>query len=222
MVVAWRGAPAARRVMAAAILCLGLPVLGAAAAAAAEEARLSQANRADVARIEAYLNGIKTLKARFLQVAPSGALAQGMLYLSRPGKMRIQYDPPVPVLMVATGIWLIYYDGELGEPTYLPVGASPAGLLLKKEIKLSGDLEVTSVERGPGVIHIGVKERGAREKGSLRFTFADHPLMLKKWTIVDAKGRSTQVALINPEFGTKLDPDLFLFEDPTPPVEIDR
>jgi len=38
---------------------------------------LTAQDRADIARIETYLNGLKTLKARFLQVAPDGRTSQG-------------------------------------------------------------------------------------------------------------------------------------------------
>ena len=54
-------------------------------------------DRADLARIETYLDTLRTLKAHFLQVAPNGALAEGTAWLDRPGRMRFQYDPAEPV-----------------------------------------------------------------------------------------------------------------------------
>src|SRR4029077_11927136 len=56
---------------------------------------------ADLARIETYLDGLRTLKAHFLQAAPNGAITQGPAWLDRPGRMRFQYDPPSPLLLVA-------------------------------------------------------------------------------------------------------------------------
>jgi len=57
--------------------------------------------RADIARVEAYMNGLHTLKSRFLQVAPDGSTAGGVAWVDRPGRMRFQYDPPSPLLLVA-------------------------------------------------------------------------------------------------------------------------
>ena len=73
----------------AAILIVALAWMAApvpASAAPPPAATLSAADRADVGRIEAYLNRIRTLKARFLQVSSTGDLSEGTLFISRPGK----------------------------------------------------------------------------------------------------------------------------------------
>ncbi len=71
---------------------------GARAAAPARAAdavpALSEADRTDLARIEAYLNGLTTMQARFLQFSSDGCYAEGHIYVERPGRMRIEYDPP--------------------------------------------------------------------------------------------------------------------------------
>lgn len=79
-------------------------------------------DRADLARIASYLNGIRTLKARFLQVAPSGALSEGAVWLERPGRMRFQYDPPSPLLLVAGHGLVVFRDFALNQTTNIPVG----------------------------------------------------------------------------------------------------
>lgn len=175
---------------------------------------LSTRDRADVARVNEYLNAITTVKARFRQIAPSGALAAGTIYISRPGKMRVEYDPPVKVLIVATGIWLIYFDGELGQTSYLPLGSSPASFLIKGNTKLGDDITVTKIVRRKGELRVDMTETGSEEKGSLRMIFDDKPLRLKAWTVVDAQGKSTQVRLIDAQFGLKLDTSLFEFVSP--------
>ncbi len=74
----------------------GLAAAGAARAAPVA-APLTPADRADLARIAAYLNGITGLKAKFLQVAPDGAVSQGIAWLERPGRMRFQYRSAEPL-----------------------------------------------------------------------------------------------------------------------------
>src|SRR5262245_26984965 len=74
-------------------------------------------DRADLARIETYLDGLRSLKARFLQVAPNGAIAQGEAWLERPGRMRFQYDPPSPLLLVAGHGLVVFHDKALNQTT---------------------------------------------------------------------------------------------------------
>ena len=82
-------------------------------------------------RIEAYLTGVKSLKARFQQFSQNGGLIYGNIYLRRPGRLRIEYDPPVPVLIVADGTWASFYDTELDQLNQAPLGSTPAWFLLR-------------------------------------------------------------------------------------------
>ena len=93
-----------------------------AAAAPPAPAPLTPQDRDDLARIEAYLNGMRTLKARFLQEAPDGATSEGLAWMQRPGRMRFQYDPPSPLLLVAGHGLFVYYDRELRQTTNIPLG----------------------------------------------------------------------------------------------------
>ena len=89
-------------------------------AADASPSGLSVDEKITVKRVEKYLNELFTLKSRFLQATSTGNYTEGTLYLSRPGKMRIEYDPPAQLLIVADGTWLIYNDIELDQITHLP------------------------------------------------------------------------------------------------------
>ncbi|MEP4885769.1 MAG: outer membrane lipoprotein carrier protein LolA, partial [Alphaproteobacteria bacterium] len=89
---------------------------GFAAAAEAIPATLSAADRADLARIEAYLNALTTMESRFLQFSEDG-VAEGRIMLDRPGRLRIEYAPPVPVLMIASSPLLMYHDTKLKQTT---------------------------------------------------------------------------------------------------------
>ncbi len=64
---------------------------------------LSADDKAALGRVEGYLSGIHTISAEFTQAAPSGDISSGKFYLQRPGKLRMEYSPPTPVLMVTSG-----------------------------------------------------------------------------------------------------------------------
>ena len=66
-----------------------------------------------VRRIEDYLNDLKSVSARFIQISSNGSLAEGDVNIQRPGRMRFEYDEPVPIVMIANGVTLLYFDKKL-------------------------------------------------------------------------------------------------------------
>src|ERR1700758_3024256 len=97
-------------------------------------AGLKPADRADLERIEQYLNGIRTMAGRFTQFAQDGGTAAGSVYLQRAGKMRFDYDKPSPILLVADGTFVVYIDYSLKESSYLPISSTPAWFLLRDKV----------------------------------------------------------------------------------------
>lgn len=186
----------------------------AAVAATPPRAALSDQDRADIARVEEYLNAIRTLSARFLQISDTGGTAEGKLYLSRPGKLRLEYDPPVPILLVASSGFLIHYDKQLKTVAHLPINSTPAGLLVREHVTLSGDVAVTSVERGPGSLRVTVVQSKDPQAGRITLVFSERPFALSNWQVTDAQGSVTRVALIDPRSGVPLDPALFRLNEP--------
>ncbi len=169
---------------------------------------------ADINRIEAYLNQMTTLDSRFVQIDPQGNFTEGTLFLSRPGKMRFEYDPPTPLLLVADGTWFIYVDKELEEVSHIPLDSTPAAFLLREEISFRDEYKVTDISAGAGLVTVQVIDRYAPENGKVQLVFEDRPLQLKQWTVTDAQGLDTRVTLINSRFGRELDDELFRFKDP--------
>ena len=194
---------------------LALPVAPA-LAAPPRAAVLSADDRADVQRVEQYLNGIHSLAAHFQQFAQDGGTAGGRVYVARPGRMRFEYEAPSPILLLADGTWVVYIDNQLKQVSYLPIGSTPAWFLLRDNISLADGVTITKFERGPGVIRISLVENKSPENGQLTLTFADKPLELRQWTIVDQQGKSTTVVLNDTRFGVPIDPKAFTF------VEIGR
>ncbi len=199
------------RLLAAVTVCglLALPTTGARAEDEAQVAALSAQDIDDLARVEQYLTEIRTLEARFVQVSSNGTIAEGDLYLNRPGRLRFEYDPPFPVLMLADGLVLLYYDKELEEATYLPLWETPLWFLLKDEIKLQDNVRLLGIDRGFGTLRLTVEEESDDPQGRVTLVFGDQPLALKKWIVTDAQGITTEVALISLRAGVDLDETLF-------------
>lgn len=172
------------------------------------------ADQTEIERAEQYLNRITTVRARFEQQSSNGGTASGMFYLQRPGKLRIDYAPPSHLQIYASSGLLIYVDTELEESTYVPLSATPAGLLVRENVRFSGDVTVTKVERRPQVLRIELVQTKEPDAGRVTLGFADQPLELRQWDVVDAQGITTTVTLLNAEFGVRIDPNVFIFQDP--------
>jgi outer membrane lipoprotein-sorting protein len=182
--------------------------------ASAQARPLSAQDRADIARIEAYLDTLRSLKGRFLQIAPDGGTSQGKAWLERPGRMRFEYDPPSPFLLVAGHGVVMFYDRKLQQVSSFPIGTTPLGILLADKVRLSGDVTVNDVARQPGLVQVTMSRTRSPGDGTLTLVFADQPLQLRQWAVVDAQRQETRVSLFNMEPGGRFDDDLFDVTDP--------
>ena len=198
------------------LFCLSLAALVFAATSARAQSRFQPTpqDRADLARIETYLDTLRTLKAHFLQVAPNGALAEGTAWLDRPGRMRFQYDPPSPLLLVAGHGLVVFHDKALNQTSNIPLSHTPLGILLADHVRLEGDVTVIGMQRLPGQLQVSLVRSASPGDGTLTLIFADNPLTLRQWTVLDAQRQETRVTLYNVETGGRFDPKLFEFVDP--------
>jgi outer membrane lipoprotein-sorting protein len=174
---------------------------------------LTEAESAAVKKAEAALNGVTTMKSRFLQVNADGSSHEGDFYLQRPGKMRLVYDPPTPMLMVADGAFLIYVDKEMDDVSHLGLNDTPAGLLLKNNLSFSDpSVKLVGVKLGAGTVEITATQTKDPSAGRLTFVFSDAPFELRQWKVIDAQNKEVQVTLQSPTYGVKIDPKLFRYD----------
>ncbi len=162
-----------------------------------------------VARVEDYLNGIRTLQADFTQIAPDGRTTTGDVYIKRPGRMRFEYDPPEKLLMVARDWRLVVRDDRADQTSTVPVDRTPIGLLLSEEIRLTGPVTIRSIAEISGELHLTVFQTEDPGQGELTLVFGLEPLELRRWEVVDPQGKRTRVLLENLRTNVPLDNDLF-------------
>lgn len=180
------------------------------------DAALDKRDHADIARVEAYLDEIQSLRAKFIQIAPNGQLSEGVFSLQRPGRLRFEYDPPTPILVVGDGKWLLFYDSRLDQLSRIAIDLTPLKVLLAEEIKFDGRVGVAEVERAPGVLRLVVLDRERPGDGAVTLVFSESPLRLRQWLVRDPKGLVTSIYLSRLELNLPLDPGLFEFVDPNP------
>ncbi len=201
------------------ILLIAVLVVGVLGGAIRAQAAPDYSRTPEVRQAQAYLQSLTTARARFIQTAPDGAQTMGVFYLNRPGKLRFQYDAPSKDFVVADGFFIYFYDGQAGEQTNAPIGQTLADFLLRTDLRLAGDLEVTNLQRGGGLLQLSVAQSADPGAGTLILGFTENPFALRKWRVIDGQGLITEVALSDLETGVSLASDLFVYRDPQRKVE---
>lgn len=174
-------------------LLLSAAALAFAAPAAAQQ--LSAADARDLARISNYLNATETLQGTFVQVDPDAVVSEGTFYMRRPGRLRFEYAPPDPAMVIADGFWVGVVDRRDGNIDRFPLSDTPLNLLLKANVDLRQEGAVKRIERSQGQLAVTAIDTARPQQGEIIMVFSDNPLELRQWVVIDAQGRQTTVAL---------------------------
>ena len=180
--------------------------------------RFNAQDTADLKRVSAYLDTLKNVQGRFLQVAGNGRTDQGTFYLKKPGRVRFEYQKPNPTVIVADGATVAVENSDLKTTDRYPLGSSPLRLLLSEGADLSTDPRISAVKREQGAISITAREASGPAQGSITLTFADsgQSLELRNWDVVDAQGAHTMVSINEMRQVAELAPRLFVIRELSP------
>ena len=72
------------------------------------------------------------MKGEFTQVSPKGNVSAGVFYISKPGKMRFEYAPPNPFIIVSDGRWVTVKNNAKNKADQYPLSATPLNLMLSR------------------------------------------------------------------------------------------
>tara|TARA_B100000686_G_scaffold256619_1_gene268394 strand:- start:10238 stop:10822 length:585 start_codon:yes stop_codon:yes gene_type:complete len=158
-------------------------------------------------QLENYLNKFNNISSQFIQSSPNGKQESGIILISKPGKLRIEYKNDSKLLIIADGKWLHYFDIDLNEIQSVVIEKSPAWILLKGKINLKKDFNVQKLSKNKGKITLTLTDKNIENIKKVELIFSSTPLKLKKWIITDNQEGETIVALINTKkvkrFGSK-------------------
>lgn len=177
--------------------------------------------KAQAAKVSAYLSSLQTLVGNFVQVGPDGSKTKGDFFIQKPGKVRFEYDPPTPIDIIADGSSLVVRDRNLATQDVYPLSQTPLRFLLSDRIDLMKDTNVVSVTSDDLYISVTIEEKQALIGTSrLMLMVGAKDGQLKQWTVTDPQGYDTTVAVYNLDSSKKVDPGLFKIDFtnyPTPP-----
>lgn len=194
-------------------LCLLIPALnvlpGIPAIAQAETQR-SEDDNAAIMMLNTYLNEIVNMKGEFTQTSPRGQIANGVFYISKPGKMRFEYAPPSPLLVVSDGRWVTVKNTSRNSDDQYPLATTPLKLVLADEVNLFEQAIILKVESNDNLVAITMQEKDQLVAGELTMVFDREANDLVQWIILDGKGQRTSVQLSNVDKQAEPDPKLFV------------
>jgi outer membrane lipoprotein-sorting protein len=170
---------------------------------------ITDEERAVLSDITAKLSSIDTMDGEFIQFNPNGDQLQGRFYISRPGRVRFQYDPPTTVSVIADGKSVLVFDKKLQTYDIWPLSQTPLRLLLDKNLDLAATDKVTRVGLAPDLVEVELQDETRFSAGTLNLIFDQNTYELRQWTVTDQQGLQTMVALYNVETGKPLDSELF-------------
>jgi outer membrane lipoprotein-sorting protein len=171
---------------------------------------LTNDQRAIVERVNSYLSGVQTLTGNFIQVGPDGSRTQGDFFISKPGRVRFEYDDPSPIELIADGSSVVVRDRRLATQDVYPLSQTPLRFLLADHVDLTKDTHLVSVYADDVFVTVVVEEKnGIVGTTRLMIMFSAKDMQLKQWTVTDPQGYDTTIAVYNLDTSKRPDPALF-------------
>lgn len=175
--------------------------------------QFNDSQKATLDKVSAYLNSIHTLKGSFAQIDPNGEVEQGDFYIEKPGRMRFEYHPPAPTLIVSDGTTVAVKNSKLNTVDRYPLTDTPLDIILSNDIDLRHNVYVTGIGEEEGSLVIRARSNNNKSQGDIAIYFSQPQLELRQWTIKDAQGLSTTVSLRDVQTGMPLEGSLFVLQD---------
>ncbi|MGE0230240.1 MAG: outer-membrane lipoprotein carrier protein LolA [Flavobacteriaceae bacterium] len=172
-----------------------------------------QDREAAITSIQRKLNSIRTMHGTFVQTGPDGSRSEGRVYIQRPGKMRFEYDLPHPMLIVSDGRRVAVEDRKAKTTDQYPLRLTPLGMMLKDNIDLREEANILAVDIGPETVSIFMEDKDTKIPGQLTLVFDANTYDLLQWSVRDAQGLVTSVALYDIVEGEQVSAKLFYINE---------
>ncbi|WP_075291688.1 outer membrane lipoprotein carrier protein LolA [Pararhizobium arenae] len=159
-------------------------------------------------KIADHFASVKTMAGEFVQFGPRGEQTGGKFYISRPGKIRFNYEAPSPMRVIADGKVVVIGNQKLKTWDLYPLSKTPLKLLLSNTIDLSSKM-VRDVREEPDLITIVLGDRSIFGDATITMMFDPKTYDLRQWTITDAQKKDTSVMIFNVQTGLPMDEAVF-------------
>ena len=159
-------------------------------------AGFAAAEQLNLAQITKYLNSMRAASAKFVQANPDKTLAQGVLYISKPGKIRYEYTTPADSMVISDGRYLGVFDKKSNRgPQRYDLKKTPLDILLRDNIDLQASGVVRNISSDGVQTQVIAVDPNNTKNGSITMVFTANPIELRQWIVSDRARRKTTVIL---------------------------
>jgi outer membrane lipoprotein-sorting protein len=174
---------------------------------------LDDAQKALIAKVDAYFNALIDLRGTFQQTDVEQKQDRGKFYISRPGKIRFEFGAPTQMVIMSDGYLLSFEDNALGKADRYPLESTPFRILLAEKVDVLRDAQLADLYEDQDLVAVTLLDKSPDNQGNgqikLFFTKAGESMELKEWVITGQDG-DTRVEIANLVRDEKPDPKLFV------------
>ena len=167
-----------------------------------------------IEKITNYLSNVKSFSSEFTQINANGDVNSGVIYIEKPGKLRIEYKDPNPNLIISDNRKLAHINKKVPYINIYKISELPIKMLISEDFLIE-DYEILDYQNSNSIIEIELGEKKKKGKESLRIIFEEKPLILKKWIIKDQSGLKTEIFLKNLSLNIDINQKIFQIIDPS-------
>jgi outer membrane lipoprotein-sorting protein len=169
----------------------------------------AQTNGQVMQEIAASLNSMRTMGGDFVQFGPNGEKSEGVFALDRPGKIHFRYDAPSKIQIMSDGKSVVIHDRALQTWDLWPLSKTPLRFLLTDRVDFLNDSKVKNIQVEADIVTVTMVEESMFGEGKVTLLFDRASNELRQWTVTDAQGLDTTVAVYNLKGGMDWNEDLF-------------
>ena len=168
----------------------------------------------NIKKIFSYLENFSSLKSDFIQINNNGNILTGKIFLSRPGKIRIEYNEN-PLVVISDGKKVATVNKKLKNVTFYSLNDIPIKMLLYKDFDLN-KIKILNYREKDNNLFLNLTEYKFAEQGFVEIIFEKNPFQMKKWTVISNDQSKTEILLNNLEFNSKIKKNKFDISEEDP------
>ena len=141
-------------------------------------------------------------------------MLSGKIYVSRPGKFRIEYEQ-IPLLLISDSKRLASVNKDLKSINFHSTNENPLSILLFKNRDMK-EVKILNLVEKENTLLAEISSTNFKDKGIIEILFETKPFSMKKWTVLKTDQTKTEVFFDNLLLNKSLPSRLFdiEFEDP--------
>ncbi len=167
-----------------------------------------------ISRVESALNDPRGFEGQFTQIWSNGNQSEGrIVYI--PGKLRLNYETPSTMIVVAKGKKMVAKNFDDHSVTHIGLARNPLGLMLNSPVHLSSPILVTAIQKGTQALQISLASGDNPSQGllTLRFQDVNGQLTLDQMQAIDVRKRQTIMNISNVHMGLNVKNNYFNYPD---------